>query len=210
MIDSWIVGNLDRNCIIIEAGMYDGKNTDFFCRYFCDGMVYGFEPVPEPFAEANNRLSKYENVVLYEKALAENTGFRNMFYSDRFGEHSGSSSILPPKDHLSFHPEITFKEFIQIETITLDDWANQNSITKIDLMWLDTQGSEPIILGASKDTLSKTRYLYTEVSLIETYSGVIMYPEFKAFLEDNNFEVVFEDLPWKDMGNVLYKNNALD
>ena len=76
-------------------------------------------------------------------------------------------------------------------------------------MWLDIQGSEPVVLAASPKTLTNTRYLYSEVSLIETYDGVMMYPEFKVFLEKNDFEMVFEDLPWKDMGNVLYRNKKL-
>lgn len=76
-------------------------------------------------------------------------------------------------------------------------------------MWLDIQGSEPNVLAASPKTMGITKYLYSEVSLIETYDGVIMYPDFKVFLENNNFEMVFEDLPWKDMGNVLYRNKNL-
>lgn len=45
----------------------------------------------------------------------------------------------------------------------------------------------------------------TEVSLIDTYDGVIKYPEYKNWLIENDFSVVFEDLPYQDMGNVLFK-----
>ena len=44
------------------------------------------------------------------------------------------------------------------------------------------------------------------MSLIETYDNVILYPEYKKFLSENGFEIIEEELPWKDMGNVLLKN----
>lgn len=209
MIQNWIIENLNRDGTVVEAGMYNGQDTDFFCRYFFYGKVYGFEPVPSIFKEAQSRVGHYPNAVLYQKGLAETTGSKTMYFSDRFGSDWGSSSILKPKDHLGFHPEITFNKAIEIQTTTLDDWATETNVNKIDLLWLDTQGSEPLILAASPKTLANTRYLYSEVSLIETYDGVMMYPEFKKFLEDNNFEMVHEDLPWKDMGNILYRNKNL-
>ena len=209
MIYEWIVNNLSRDGVVVEAGMYNGQDTEFFCRYFWYGKVYGFEPVASIFEQARSRVGHYQNAVLSQKGLDETTGTKTMFFSDRFGSDWGSSSILKPKDHLGFHPEITFNKSIEIETVNLDDWSAQNNIDKIDLMWLDAQGSEPVILAASPKTLANTRYLYSEVSLIETYDGVMMYPEFKVFLEKNNFEMVYEDLPWKDMGNVLYRNKNL-
>ena len=61
----------------------------------------------------------------------------------------------------------------------------------------------------SIESLKKTRYLYTEVSLEELYEGTVLYPEYKKFLESNGFEVVFEDLPWTDGGNVLFRNTRI-
>jgi hypothetical protein len=46
--------------------------------------------------------------------------------------------------------------------------------------------------------------IYTEVSLVETYEGVALYPELKAFLIEQGFVVKQEQLPWPDMGNVLF------
>ena len=86
-----------------------------------------------------------------------------------------------------------------------DDWITENKIEKIDLAWLDMQGYEPLLLKNSPLAMSKIEYLYTEVSLIETYSEVTKYEEYKSMLLESGFEVVFEDLPWQDMGNVLFK-----
>lgn len=202
----WIIKNIDSNGVIVEAGVYDGQDTDFFCRHSSQGKVYGFEPIPSIFREAKQRVGHYPNLVLYQKGLGEKTEIKTMFLSERFGLECGSSSVLKPKLHLEVHPDVTFNRSIEVQTIKLDDWASENQIEKIDLLWLDTQGSEPLILAASPRSLKNTRYLYTEVSLIETYEGVVTYPKFKKFLENNDFEVIHEDFPWKDMGNILCRN----
>jgi FkbM family methyltransferase len=208
-IQDWIINNLSLDSIIVEAGAFDGSDTQFFCDRFTNGKVYAFEPVDELFNFCSQKLYQYKNLNLFKKALSSETGQQNIFISDRFGQIFASSSLLKPKDHLQVHPQITFNVERIIESITLDDFCEQEKIEKIDLMWLDMQGAEPSVLKNSITTLSKTRYLYTEVSLIETYENVLLYPQYKEFLEINNFEVVFEDLPHQDMGNVLFRNKNL-
>lgn len=209
-IKDWIVQNLNKNSVIVEAGTADGSDTLFFSQNFKDGRIYGFEPIPNLYYDTMNKVHKFSNVEIINAALSEKTGKCKIFVSDRFGADWGSSSILKPKDHLDVHPEITFKNELEINTVNLDEWLLQKNEQIIDLLWLDMQGYEPVVLKTSPKALEKTRYLYTEVSLIETYENVMLYPEFKNFLIENNFEVIFEDLPWKDMGNVLFKNKNLN
>jgi len=208
-IKTWVTSNLKTSSIVVEAGTSYGCDTRFFSDYLSNGKVYGFEPIPELYRLASQRTNGQPNVELSNKALSSHTGVGTIYVSDRFGEPAESSSLLKPKNHLTIHPEITFKKSIKIETINLDDWFNSKNIAMIDLMWLDLQGYEPIVLQHAPVTLSKTRYLYTEVSLVETYDGVLQYPEFKAFLLNNDFEIVFESLPYADMGDVLFKNKTL-
>ena len=201
-----MVINLPKNSTILEAGIYDGSDTRFFADFFTEGEIYGFEPVPSLFHKASKILENKNNVEIYNKALSDKTGSSKIYLSDRFGAVAGSSSLLSPKDHLKMHPQITFKEVINIETINLDEWFKSKNLETIDFMWLDMQGYEPKVLKSALNTLSKTKYLFTEVSLIETYDNVTLYPEYKKFLSENGFEIIEEELPWKDMGNVLLKN----
>lgn len=208
-IQDWIINNLKQDSTIVEAGAFDGCDTQFFCERFTTGKVFAFEPVDELFNFCAQKLYHYKNLKLFKKALSSETGQQSIFISDRFGQVFASSSLLKPKEHLDVHPQITFNTERKIESITLDDFCEQENINSIDLMWLDMQGAEPGVLKKSIKSLHITKYLYTEVSLIETYENVLLYPQYKEFLESNNFEVVFEDLPHKDMGNVLFKNKSL-
>lgn len=205
-IKRWILDNLPTNPTIIEAGTADGTDTLFFSHYFPNGRIYGFEPIPNHYNDTLNRLQGRNNVFIYNLALSEDNEPKEIHVSDRFGQDWGSSSLLKPKDHLTQHPEITFNKKITVQCTNLDIWLQDKFIDKIDLIWLDIQGYEPVVLGSSPITMSKSEYIYAEVSLIETYEGVQKYPEFKKFMEDNNYEVIHEELPWQDMGNVLFRN----
>jgi FkbM family methyltransferase len=203
-IKNWIT-QLPSNSVIVEAGAADGSDTLDFSKTFPNGTVYSFEPFKSLYLEAKEKTSNQKNVFLENAALGYTDEDKDLYISDRFNEPWGSSSLLEPKDHLWFHSAITFKSVETVKTISFDKWIKEKNIQKIDLAWLDMQGYEPILLQNSPIAVSKIRFLYTEVSLIETYEGVIKYPEYKDWLLQNGFRIVFEDLPYKDMGNVLFE-----
>jgi tRNA isopentenyl-2-thiomethyl-A-37 hydroxylase MiaE len=120
------------------------------------------------------------------------------------GVSDGSSSLLPPKDHLADHPDVTFEKKIRVECTTIDEWIKSNNIEKVDLLWLDMQGHELNALKAGLVTLEKVQAVYTEVNLKEVYDGAPLYGELREWLEERNFKVEVEEIPWEDGGNVLF------
>jgi FkbM family methyltransferase len=207
-IKAWIQRNLPRDGIVVEAGTADGDDTAWFANYFSEGRIYGFEPYENFFNMTKEKTREFSNVEISPFALDSKTGVKKFYISDRYGEDWGSSSLLKPKDHLVAHPAITFKSEKMVQTINLDEWFSTKSIPEISLMWLDIQGSEPDVLMNAPNILKKTRYLFTEVSLIETYEHVMLWSEFRKFLESSGFEVIGEQLPWQDMGNILLQNKS--
>lgn len=209
-IHDWILNNIPKDGTVIEAGTSEGNDTLFFANHLIGGILFGFEPILELFNKTLQKVSNKSNVKLNQLALSDVEGEFNMFVSDRFGEDWGSSSLLEPKEHLINNPDITFKSQRKVKTTTLDGFIEKEGIEKIDLMWLDMQGFEPFVLKASPKALSITRFLYTEVSLVENYNGLITYPELKKFLEESGYSVIEEGIYWADGGNVLFKNNNID
>jgi FkbM family methyltransferase len=208
-IHDWILKNISKNAIILEAGTCEGIDTLFFSDNFPDGKIYGFEPVIDLFEKAKERVGNRKNVDIFNLALSDTLGKKIINVSNRFNEIWGSSSLLPPKDHLTNHPDITFNSQKEVQSITLEKFISDNSIEKIDLMWLDMQGYEPIVLMNSPNALKITKYIYTEVSTMENYEGMILYPEYKRFLESSGYEVIYEGLEWSDGGNVLFENKKI-
>jgi FkbM family methyltransferase len=208
-IHRWIEQNIPKNGIVVEAGSWDGSDTAFFAQHLSEGKVYSFEPFPEFYYQTARRLAGQSNLQLSYQALAEKTQEYTLYISEMNGKSWCSNSILKPKVHKDIHPHIKFEKEIPVFGINLDDFLEQNKINRIDFMWLDIQGAEPSVLKAAPKTLSRTKYIYTEVSLMELYEGVLLYKDFKKFMETQGFEVIHEDLPNNDQGDVLFKNTML-
>lgn len=61
---------VEKGEIICEGGICDGKTSVRFAKQIGDtGAVYGFEPVPECYRAALQRVQKYQSIHLENKAL---------------------------------------------------------------------------------------------------------------------------------------------
>ena len=197
---------IPKNPVIIEAGAHIGVDTEQFARHFPKGKIFAFEPVPNIFLKLSENMRPYKNVDCIPTALSNEVGESVMYVSS--GVSDGSSSLLPPKDHLIDHPDTTFDESINVTCITLDKWAQTNNVEKVDLLWLDLQGYELDVLKAGLAVLENVQAIYTEVNLKELYVGAPLYGELREWLEGRDFNVEVEDIPWEDGGNVLFVRNS--
>jgi FkbM family methyltransferase len=166
------------------------------------GTIHAFEPVPTIYRALLNNVRGLRNVRCYPLALSDTNGVGQLHISG--GESIASSSLLVPQAHLEDHPGVHFRDTIQITTVTLPQWQRDHAIDQVDFLWLDMQGYELAVLKAATATLPTVKAIYTEVSLKETYQGVPLYGEVKAWLEGQGFCVEAEAMPWPDMGNVLF------
>lgn len=194
---------LPENPVIIEAGACDGLDTIEMASEWPNCKIYAFEPVPFLFSRLAERVRECKNVSVFQVALSDKSGFAD-FYISSGRSHGGSSSLFQPKEHLIDHPEIIFSEKIQVKTQTLDQFAHENNIQKIDFLWLDMQGAESLMLRASPEILKTVKLILTEVNITEQYANCELYDSYKKWLESIGFEAVREDLPWKNGGNVLF------
>ena len=80
-------------------------------------------------------------------------------------------------------------------------------------MWLDLQGYEPFVLKSSPKTLSKTKYIYSEVLMVDLYENAVKNLEFNNLMDSLGFLEIWNDLSIRpkniDAGNFLYENKNL-
>jgi len=200
-IDELLFSHIRNDFNIIEAGAHNGNDTKRLAK-LTNNTVYAFEPIPELYQELIYNTKTFNNVSTFNIALADQDGELTMFKSS--GASNASSSLLEPNKHLEKNPEVKFTENIQIKALTLDEWARNNSVNKIDFMWLDMQGFEYKMLKASKEIFPTLKVLYTEISTIELYKGQGVYPEYKSWLLGSGFKLIKEELPWGFTGNALF------
>lgn len=113
-----------------------------------------------------------------------------------------SGSIRQPKKHLIVHPLITFDQKITVTASTLDTWCDKHGIEAIDFIWMDVQGAEIDVFKGGINTLTKTRFIYSEYSNQELYKGQFNLRQLMKYLK--NFNVVI-----RYPGDVLLRNKQL-
>lgn len=199
---------LPKNPVIIDCGAHNGTDSVELSKVFPKAKIHSFEPVPAIFDQLLTKTKEIKNITCYQLALSNEDSTANMFISSVGSD--GSSSLLQPETHLQDHPNVLFEETLQVNTYKLDTWADQYHVNHVDLLWLDMQGFEYQTLVASPRILATVKVIHTEISVKETYKGVITYPEFKKWLETQNFQMVKEAIPeGTDMGNAVFVKKEL-
>lgn len=177
---------LPSNPIIIEAGTYDGKDTVELSSLLPKAQIFGFEPVLELFQKTKEAVKIFPNIKIYNFALSDKVGVVKMDLSG-WGVNSKtlgmSSSLLPPKEHLKYARAVTFENKVEVQIITIDEWAERNDISYVDFLRLDIQGNELNVLMASPKIVSTAKVILTEVEFVESYEGQYLFEDVKAWLE---------------------------
>lgn len=200
---------LPDNPIIVEAGAYDGRDTQKMVKQWPNCTLHAFEPLPEIYERLEKNTILLPQVHRYPYALS-NSNDNALFYiserPDKPGFASQAGSLHAPKERLRYSPLI-FPRTVPVKTITLDTWAEKNSINTIDLLWLDTQGHELAILQASPNILQNIKVILAEVSFIESYDNQPGYQEVVQWMIAHGFEHIgrdFEDTNKSFFGNALF------
>jgi len=197
----YFVQFLPENPIILEAGAHKGKDTVEMAMLWPMGVIHAFEPVPHLFKLLENNTRNLKNVHCYQLALGNSKGSESLFISS--GASDGSSSLLPPKELLNNFPTVYFDKELPVHTITLDEWAREHCVTKIDFMWLDLQGMELMVLKSGLNLLKTVSAIYTEVSSTEIYEGQTLYSDLKDWLFSIGFKIEREEVE-NGSGNVFF------
>ncbi|MCX6702141.1 MAG: FkbM family methyltransferase [Candidatus Zambryskibacteria bacterium] len=171
--------------VIFDVGAANGETVVRYEKIFVQSEIYCFEPFKEFFENLKNN---HKNVRAYNTALGNKNGKVNFHVNPSLG----SSSILPTDKR---GPDnwwagvLETKEIIEIPIMTLDKFTRDNSIDHIDILKLDTQGTEYEIIEGATETLKKTKLIFTEITVIPTYEGQKEIDEIIKILRLNGFYI---------------------
>src|SRR3989344_1594905 len=141
--------------IVIDIGAHTGQ-FNFFCKHYLKAEnVYSFEPIKQSF-----------------KTLSLNTQGKNIFpWAIAL---SPSVNLLIPNNNsymasvFKLAPVFTLEK---AEGKKLDEIRQINRLSRIDLLKIDTEGSELEVLKTCQKTLKKAKYVLVECSLNRPNSG---------------------------------------
>ncbi|MFH1162127.1 MAG: FkbM family methyltransferase [Candidatus Jorgensenbacteria bacterium] len=181
---------LKPNDVAIDVGANIGIHTLLMARSVNPGMVYAIEPSPEiKRLELNVRENHCKNVVVVPHAFSSKTG-KQLLYLPPDVNRGGASF---------YHPE--FGQSMEVETVTLDDFARAEKLTRLDFIKIDVEGDECGVLEGGRESIEKFRpFVLFEYSPPHWgYSGR-KFEDVKDFFAPLRYEFV-----WVDAINVLAK-----
>lgn len=171
---------------IIHVGANTGEEL---AAYAAAGAVriLWVEPRRDALAELQENCKRYPQIqhTFSNVAAGTRTGFRELYLAN----NGQSSSLLKPKTHLEEHPSVTFEKSCNVQVSTLNHIAETAGMrdVQIDLLNLDTQGTELDILRSGNFCLPQVQSIYTEVNVRELYEGCDTLWDLSAFLSAFGF-----------------------
>jgi FkbM family methyltransferase len=163
---TWLNGLLDATSRVVFAGAHIGAVLIPMVRQAATRTVVAYEPSPRNFKllTMNLQLNGIDGVVTFNAALGDRSG------KIQFTENSintGNSRVAPSNGEITVDMET-------LDSTIAADWAS------IDLIVMDTEGSEVAVMRGAQTTLTRTRNLYVEFSpdqLREQGSGAAEFVE---------------------------------
>lgn len=82
----------------------------------------------------------------------------------------------------------------KVDCIRLKDYSRENSIEEVDILKIDTQGSEPEVLeGTGSELLKKTKVVVCELMFYDLYTRRVSFTDIERFLLPAGFKLF--DIP---------------
>lgn len=164
---------------IIEAGAFDGKDSCNMKKKWPNSTHYAFEPTNQYYDIAKSNTYHLDNYSLFKQAL----------YSKemQMSIHQPHGKMLSGSKIQSNHDK-TGKKANEIEFFQLDTFVKRNNIKKIDLLFLDTEGTENHVLQGAKETLKIVDVIYIELNFFKR-EGWAHFNEINAILNNHNFKL---------------------
>ena len=174
-----------------------------------------FEPNPRAIAECKKNIAGDERIKLVEAAASDQSGTIEFFpvvesyqpggvQTDNFG----ASSLLRAS---GLYGETYIQESITVQSIRADDFCRSNDINSISLLLMDVQGAEVSVLQGFGDYLYRIKYIITEATIVNQYSGQAQLHHINDFLVKNGFRLVSVDMEnYWGFGNFLYINSVIE
>lgn len=152
--------------VIIDGGGCWGDTALYFANKAKNTKVYAFEFVPS-------------NIELFNKNIALNPNANIELVKLALSGESGKSYNLIDDGASSSVTEQETDNSISINTISIDDFVQQNNINKIDFIKLDIEGAELETLNGALNTIKK----YKPKLAVALYHNPVDFYEIPNFIK---------------------------
>ena len=173
---------------VFDIGSRDLDQSVEFASVFPSTQIYAFEPNPTQVEFCETRSQHHPNINFFPIAIGDINGQLKFYDTNRSG-NVGASSLLKPIQ-LVFCSSQEYEE-THVPVTRLDTWMEENSVDSVEVLWMDTQGTELSALKGMGSFLENVKYIHCEACPQPYYEGHTLKHELEQFLHDNGFETLF-------------------
>lgn len=193
---------------VFDIGSRDGLQSIEFSKRFPSAKIYAFEANPESIETCLQNTKDYPNITLVPKACLDFDG-RTAFYAIDMEKspikNIGASSCFPISN-LYKSRENLLQKTIEVPCCRLDTFMVNNNIDKVDLLWIDAEGSEICVIWGMGDKIKTVRAIYVETTFKPLYYGNRMFEDVHWALFKQGFRLIYK--PQEEFrGDLVYINS---
>jgi len=169
---------------VFDVGANVGQSAKRFSELLPGCQLHMFEPSPTAFKQLQLNTRKIRNVHLCNAGIGAELGTQLLIEND----HSDMSSFLRPSS--AGWGKVVRETSVPV--VTLDDYCTREHVKRIDLLKVDTQGSELEVLKGATTLLAQQNIhlAYLEIIFSELYEGVPRFEDLHRFLARHGLRLV--------------------
>lgn len=202
-VEKLLRGYITPDSTVIDIGGHAGQFTKIFSRIASNGYVYTFEPGNYACSILQRviKFHKLQNVEVIKKGVSDEVASKHFSVPiKRSGSVGfGTSHIRTQSD------DDAGQQFIvqTIDTLTLDEFAKERDLKRIDFIKMDIEGHEMQAFYGMKSCIKNFRPIIM-VELSDTYLAKFGYSKRDAFtfFEQNDYRILALD----DATGTLHEN----
>lgn len=189
-----------RISTVFDVGANVGQSALDFSRAFPEATIWSFEPFAEPYRELV-RATSGRRVRCFQLALGAEPGTKRVAPDDQ----STDSSLVETSPSASSRPV----EEVRVETV--DRFAREHGIERIDLLKVDTEGMDLDVLRGADALLDAHAVTFVEVEagMNPENRRHVPFEVLKSFLEERGYVLfaVYEQVPeWSGAAQLRFAN----
>jgi FkbM family methyltransferase len=181
-----LVQHLGRSLVVADVGCRWGfsRTWEPFRPHI---LLIGFDPDAEECSRLERRAAGEGDVRFVPAALGPSRRRATLHLT----REPACSSLYPPDlEAMRLRPELSLIEPVgtaRVRLTTLDRWAADAGVERIDVLKLDTQGSELDILKGARRMLATIRTIEVEVEFNPIYRNQPLFGDVDRFLRRRGF-----------------------